>query len=78
MVIKGSIVGIREVNYTNSAGHEVRGRNLYYVFENEFINGNGADSIYLSDSKFRNEIFCIGDEIRVAVGKGYKDFIERC
>lgn len=78
MVVNGNIVGIREVNYTNNSGRDVRGRNLYYIFENQYIVGNGADSIYLSDAKFGNLIFSVGDSIRVAVGKGYKEFIERC
>lgn len=78
MIIKADIVGIREVNYTNRDGRPVQGRNLYYVFEDSHINGNGADSVYLSDSQHRDKIFSIGDSIRIAVGKGYKEFIERC
>ena len=78
MIIKGNIVGQREVHYTNREGREVNGRNLYYIFEDDHISGNGADSIYLPDSKYKSEIFVVGDSIRVAVGKGYKEFIERC
>ena len=78
MIIKGNIVGQREVHYTNRDGREVNGRNLYYIFEDEHITGNGADSIYLPDSKYNSEIFVSGDSILVAVGKGYKEFLERC
>ncbi len=77
MIIKANIVGLREVHYTNRDGREVNGRNLYYIFEDDHIVGNGADSIYLPDSKYKSEIFVSGDTIRVAVGKGYKEFIER-
>ena len=78
MIIKANIVGLREVHYTNSQGREVNGRNLYYVFEDEHITGNGADSVYLPDSKYKHEIFTVGDTCRIAVGKGYKEFIELC
>ena len=77
MIIKAYIVGHREVHYTNREGREVNGRNLYYTFEDDHIIGNGADSIYLPDSKFKSEIFANGDTIRVAIGKGYKEFIDR-
>ena len=77
MIIKADIVGLRVVHYTNFQGREVNGRNLYYVFEDEHITGNGADSVYLPDSKYKQEIFAVGDTIRVAVGKGYKEFIDR-
>ena len=77
MIIKANIVGMREVHYTNSQGREVNGRNLYYIFEDDHIVGNGADSVYLPDSKYKSEIFTVGDFCRIAVGKGYKEFVER-
>ena len=77
MIIKANIVGLRDVHYTNRDGREVNGRNLYFVFEDEHITGNGADSVYLPDSKWKHEFFSVGDTIRLAVGKGYKEFIER-
>lgn len=77
MIIKANIVGQKEVHYTNRDGREVNGRNLYYIFEDVHISGNGADSIYLPDSKYKSEIFANGDTIRVAIGKGYKEFIEK-
>ena len=77
MIIKANIVGMREVHYTNSQGREVNGRNLYYIFEDDHIVGNGADSVYLPDSKYKSEIFTVGDFCRIAVVKGYKEFVER-
>lgn len=77
MIIIGTIIGVRDLHYTNSSGREVSGRTLYYTFPNEDIVGCGADSVYLPDSKYKHEIFATGDNLRIAVGKGYKEFIER-
>lgn len=81
MVVVGSVIGYREVNYTNREGRQVNGRTVYFTFTDNNTIGNAADSVYLSNQSHGGVSIKPDDVIRVAVvragGQVAKEFIER-
>lgn len=81
MVVVGSVIGYREVNYNNKEGRFVKGRTVYFTFTDNKTVGVCADSVYLSDQIHGGVSLKPDDVIRVAVvragGQVAKEFIER-
>lgn len=77
MVITGKIIGVQEINYTNKNGNPVVGRSLHFGYGDTHTVGFKTGSVYISDRDFGGLAFMPDDTIRVALGRGYCEFIEK-
>ena len=76
MVVVANVVGMREVHYTNQNGKPVDGRTLYVSYPVENTVGEATSSVWLSDSRHRDKLITVGDQVRIYIGKGTTDFID--